>query len=450
MTELIWFRRDLRLLDNPALAASLARGGKVIAAYVHDPEGDGDGSTGSAGRWYLHHSLLDLSGRLAALGIPLACARGDAGDCLLDLATRHQVRAVHFNRINEPGQRQHEARLQARLARAGIETHAQADDLLLPDGSVRKHDGTPYRVFTPFARAARARLDATPPHSIPFPHCPQPAIPADVAAVHELALLDAHSWHHKLGAHWQPGEPAARARLTSFLDRVLADYREQRDMPGVDGTSRLSPALHWGEISPGQIYRALLPILSGHGQAGTLAAAERFLDELLWREFAYDVLNDEPSGESSRPMRRFEPLWSPNLPALRAWQRGETGFNLVDAGLRELWETGWMHNRVRMVAASFLTKQLGVHWREGAAWFRETLVDYDLASNTLGWQWVAGCGVDAAPYYRIFNPDTQAERFDPQATYIQRWLGAGLRPPPIVDLATSRAAALARYRALPA
>ena len=306
-------------------------------------------------------------------------------------------------------------------------------------------------MFTPFWRNARQQLESALP--APGPRLPRGRwagldLPGggDVAS---LGLLDAHPWHRKLHDHWEPGEEAARRQLERFLASGAEVYKSAREFPARAGSSRLSPHLHFGEITPATLVRALAPRLAAaRGEEG--ASLECFLSELGWREFAHHVLWHYPdSAERSMNPRFRDGFWADNDDWLEAWREGRTGIPLVDAGMRELWATGWMHNRVRMLVGSFLTKNLGIHWRFGARWFWDTLVDADLASNTLGWQWVAGCGVDAAPYFRIFNPETQAKRFDPEGVYVRRWLGDDLRPAPIVDLAESRRDALSRYRALP-
>ncbi|HEY5790176.1 MAG TPA: FAD-binding domain-containing protein, partial [Gammaproteobacteria bacterium] len=261
---------------------------------------------------------------------------------------------------------------------------------------------------------------------------------------------DAHRWHAKLAAHWEPGERGAWSRAERFIEAAVARYHEGRDHPAEPLTSRLSAHLHCGEITAAQLYARLQPCLQGGLGAAATRGAARFLDELLWREFAHHVLWHFPhSAQRSLDARYERGVWGDDATLLARWQRGETGMPLVDAGMHELWASGWMHNRVRMVAASYLTKQMGLHWRHGAAWFWDTLVDADLANNSLGWQWVAGCGVDAAPYYRIFNPELQAQKFDPDGRYRARWLPASYRrrpPPPLLDPGAARAAALQRYQ----
>jgi deoxyribodipyrimidine photo-lyase len=449
--SLVWFRRDLRLGDNPALGAALNSGQPVIALFIDHRQGDGEWYHGAASRWYLHHSLLSLQRDLAAIGIPLLCRVGAAALVLSELARERRVSRVYWNRVMEPGLLSRDEAMGRDLARQGIAVERFHDDSLLPPDAATKQDGTPFKVFTPFWRNAQSlllqtglqeRLQTPPQQDLP-------ALPVDPVQVRGLGLLDPHPWHRKLGRHWQPGEAGARDLLSRFLQSI-EHYEAGRDLPSLAATSRLSPALHFGEISVVRVFDTCQTLLVQvtRPQAGN--SLQRFLVEIGWREFARHMLNAFPQSPVRSLDSRFETpgIWEtdPGDRLLQAWQSGNTGIALVDAGMRELWETGWMHNRVRMVAASLLTKNLGVHWHCGARWFWDTLVDADLASNTLGWQWVAGCGTDAAPYFRVFNPDLQARKFDPESVYIRRWLGDDMRPPPLVDLKLSRARALERYQ----
>ncbi|PUB89631.1 MAG: hypothetical protein DBP00_02000 [gamma proteobacterium symbiont of Ctena orbiculata] len=318
---------------------------------------------------------------------------------------------------------------------------------------VSKKDGTPYKVFTPFWRHASDLVQQIGVEQCLFPR-PRPAkdpLSTDSLEVEKLGLLDEHPWHQKLQAYWSPGERSALKMLSRFLQESIDGYDDWRDFPARQGTSRLSAALHFGELSAARIYAVCQGRLAHEAGEGARAGIRSFLAEIGWREFSRHLLHAFPLSPAISLNRRFEHpgAWvqDDNDRQLRAWQRGETGIPLVDAGMHELWESGWMHNRVRMVTASFLTKNLGIHWRQGAAWFWDTLVDADLASNTLGWQWVAGCGADAAPYYRIFNPHLQARKFDSAGEYIHRWLGDCIDPAPLVDLGASRVQALQRYQA---
>ena len=456
MSILVWFRRDLRVQDNPALARAVADARELrqplVAVYVHDPQGTGGRAVGAASRWYLDRSLRSLQDSLSALGIPLHLERGSPILRIGALANRLGGRRVYWNRVLEPEQAALDDALTRALLQAGVPVRTFDDDCLIMPEHLRRADGSPYRVFTPFWRRAYGLLEAGGLHDrLPAkPGAVGEPMPADPTAVDRLGLLDPNAWHRKLGRYWQPGERTALGRWGAFFGDGIQDYDTGRDLPGIPGTSGLSPALHFGELSALRLYAQCAERLAGEADEVARAGIIRFMIELGWREFARHVLHAWPDLPDRSLDRRFDrpDAWEADADGrlLRACQQGETGFSLVDAGMRQLWETGWMHNRVRMVVASFLTKNIGLHWREGARWFWDTLVDADLASNTLGWQWVAGCGTDAAPYYRIFNPETQAQRFDPDYSYRGRWLGEGVRPAPVLDLRSSRERALERYR----
>lgn len=402
MKTLVWFRRDLRLADNPALIAALAGGQPVEAIYIDDAETEGDWPIGSASRWYLHQSLLDLQKSLAAINVPIRYLTGSATQQLPAVARETGASRVVWNRVVEPGQENIDKRIGTALTTAGLSFEIYDDDCLLMPESALKKDGTPYRVFTPFWRQVVERLGAAGVQSRLHPHPAAVAQTFDCnpAEVDRLQLLDGRPWHRKLHAYWQPGEASAHHLLETFLQSKIAAYEEQREIPASVGTSRLSPALHFGEISAARVYSLCQEALLHEPHERARKSLRRFLTELGWREFARHVLHAYPDTPRVSLDRRFERpgAWAldPEGELLRAWQLGRTGMPLVDAGMRELWETGWMHNRVRMIVASFLTKNLGIHWQAGASWFWDTLVDADLASNTLAWQWVAGCGTDAA------------------------------------------------------
>ncbi|MGA1561853.1 MAG: cryptochrome/photolyase family protein [Gammaproteobacteria bacterium] len=455
-TALVWLRRDLRTEDHPALQAAIRSGLPVRAVYIHDPDALAPWQAGGATRWYLHHSLIALQNELAQLGIPVHCMRGDTETALLELIRTHKAECIFWNRVVEPEIEALDAKIRSALDKNSIRHQSFEDDCLLPPEQVRKPDGTPYRVFTPFWKLVSQRLREDLPSLLDAPQACGPAVTADPTQIDALGLLEGYAWYPKLHQHWQPGSAHALKMLDDFLEGPVEHYAEMRDVPGVQGTSRLSTALHFGEISARRIFVHGEPIFQNHPDSSAREGARRFLAEVGWREFARHVLHAFPHSANESLDARFEDAsaWRTLDTAqhdewLDAWKRGETGVDLVDAGMRELWETGWMHNRVRMVVGSYLTKNLGISWHEGARWFWDTLVDADLASNTLGWQWVSGCGTDAAPYYRIFNPDMQAEKFDPDRIYIERWLGNRvLRPNPLIDLKTSRAQALERFQQL--
>ena len=452
---LVWLRRDLRLADQPALHAALSRGGPVIPVYIHAPHEEAPWAPGAASRWWLHHSLQALAGEFDALGATLTLRRGSSLEQLRALARETGAGAVYWNRQYEPAITARDATIKAALREDGLEVHSFAAALLHEPRELATGQGTPYRVFTPYWRAACKRgLERDPlpaPTRIPSPPSPPASDPLEA-----LELLPRIRWDSGLAAAWNPGERAALERLQGFIEDGVGAYTERRERPDTDGTSRLSPHLHFGEISPTQILRALRQA----GHEPTDGPAEPFVRELGWRDFAHHVLYHFPHTPEQPLNPRFEAFpWRESTQDLERWQQGRTGIPVIDAAMRQLWETGWMHNRMRMAVGSFLTRNLRLHWHAGARWFWDTLVDADLAANTLGWQWAGGCGADAAPYFRVFNPQRQGERFDPDAAYIRRFvpelaraparnihqLRPGLAadyPAPMVDLKQSRQAAL--------
>ncbi|WP_100812800.1 MULTISPECIES: deoxyribodipyrimidine photo-lyase [unclassified Microbacterium] len=449
--SLVWFRDDLRVADNPALRAAMERGGPVVALYVLDEVSAGIRPLGGAARWWLHGSLTSLGERLRELGVQLVLRRGTAEDEVRRAVTDASAGAVFWNRRYGGAERSVDSTLKAGLRDNGVIVESFGASLLFEPWTVRTGAGQPYSVFTPFWRACR---------NLPAPRTPMPAPheltgTTDIAsdALEGWALLPTHpDWAAGLRETWVPGEPAARARLREFLRDDLDDYDRARDEPAAGVTSGLSPRLRWGEISPHEVWHATVAdVQGGDGAGGPRAvAAQRFLSEIGWREFAAHVLFHNPDLATVNLRREFDDFPWPRLKptALEAWQRGRTGIALVDAGMKELWHTGIMHNRVSMVTASFLIKNLLIDWRHGEEWFWDTLVDADGASNPFNWQWVAGSGADAAPYFRVFNPELQAKKFDPQGEYIGRWApeyGRGGAPEPIVDLGETRKAALDAY-----
>jgi deoxyribodipyrimidine photo-lyase len=424
---IVWFRQDLRLEDQPALRAAARRGGPIVPVYVWAPEEEGDWPPGAASRFWLHHSLRSLDQDLRRRGSRLILRAGATLQALLDCARQARARTVVYSRRTEPAARLRDDYVARSLKEAGLEVEACDGHLLFPPDAIRTRSGEPYQVFTPFFRACTLHGDPPPPLPVPASLPPPAAWPAGVTLA-SLALEPRPDWAEGLRFAWRPGEGGARARLDAFLAGVARDYPTLRDRPAGEGTSRLSPHLHFGEISPRAVFHGVRRFEEGSAGPG---AGSAFLRELVWREFAAHLLHHFPHTpeEPLRKTYRHFP-WRRDPAALRAWQRGRTGYPLVDAGMRELWTTGFMHNRVRMIVASFLLKDLLITWQEGAAWFWDTLVDADLASNTLGWQWSAGCGADAVPYFRIFNPVVQADRFDPEGEYVARFLPAlrGLPP----------------------
>ncbi|WP_426621804.1 cryptochrome/photolyase family protein [Microbacterium sp. As-52] len=434
--SIVWFRDDLRLADNPALRAAIERGEAVIALYVLDEESPGIRALGGAARWWLHHSLASLDERLRERGGALVLRRGPAERIVREMVTEVGAGAVYWNRRYGGAERAIDSALKASLRAEGLEVASFAGSLLHEPWTVTTGSGTHYSVFTPFWRACLA---------LPAPRAPLPEprtvegpqrTPATEALEDWSLLPTAPDWADGLREIWEPGEPAARRRLRHFLDEDLGHYDRARDEPASGATSRLSPHLRWGEISPFTVWHEAVGVDGAGG----------FLSELGWREFAWHTLYHSPDLASENLRPEFDAFpWPPLDPThLDAWQHGETGVPLVDAGMRELWHTGYMHNRVRMVVASFLVKNLLIDWRRGEEWFWDTLVDADEASNPFNWQWVAGSGADAAPYFRVFNPELQAKKFDPQNLYISRW-AADAPAEPIVDLGDTRKAALAAY-----
>jgi deoxyribodipyrimidine photo-lyase len=419
MPTIIWFRQDLRLGDNPALNFALASGDTPIPVYIHAPGEEAPWAPGGAARWWLHHSLEDLRQSLRARGSELILrSAADSGAELLSLAAETGATCIAWNRRYEPAVMARDARIKSQLRAAGLHCESFNGALLREPWEVQTKTGTPYQVFTPYWRQLLSLADPEPPLPEPV-SLPAPARWPATAALSDLALLPDIPWDGGLAAEWKPGSAPAQALLAEFLDQRIGDYPSLRDRPDIRGTSRLSPYLHAGNISSRQIWHATR---QRHG-ASSGWRESRFLAEVIWREFAHHLLYHFPE-TPEKPLRanfaRF--AWHVDAAHLRAWQHGLTGYPIVDAGMRELWQTGWMHNRVRMIVASFLVKDLLIDWQEGARWFWDTLVDADLASNTLGWQWSAGCGADAAPYFRIFNPVSQGRKFDPDGVYVRHFV----------------------------
>jgi deoxyribodipyrimidine photo-lyase len=419
--EIVWYRQDLRIADHGALHVAAATGRPVIPLFVLDDETPGRWKPGGASRWWLHHSLSQLGDSLARLGSPLILRRGRAAEMVAALAVECGAARILWNRQVEPHWRQAENELSSALAGSGIELAAFPGATLFDAAAIAGRNGMPLRVFTPFWKACLAA--GTPSVPLPAPsrlHAPT-APPASDRLADWRLLPRAPDWTGGLREAWTPGEAGAQQRLLAFFDESLGVYARDRDRPEPSATSRLSPHLHFGEISPRQVWQATT--MRNAVELGLDRGCESFLRELGWREFFAHALIANPLLADTPLQERFARFpWIDNDDLLARWQRGHTGYPIVDAGMRELWHTGWMHNRVRMVVASFLVKHLLIPWQRGEAWFWDTLVDADWASNAGGWQWVAGCGTDAAPYFRIFNPVLQGQRFDPAGDYVRRWL----------------------------
>ncbi|WP_150307181.1 cryptochrome/photolyase family protein [Planctomonas psychrotolerans] len=474
--SIVWFRDDLRIADNPALHAALDRGEPILAVYVLDDVSPGIRPLGGASRWWLHYSLERLAASIGELGGRMILRQGPAGTVIPDVVRETSAGAVFWNRRYGGAEREVDAGIKSWGTDSGLEMASFAASLLFEPWTISNGSGDPFRVFTPFWRACLHE---------PEPRAPLPA-PASMDAFSGTVASDALAdldllptkpdWAGGLRADNDPGERAGAARLEQFASEDLPDYAGDRDQPARYATSRLSPHLRWGEVSPYQVWHR---IQRGRGSSASYdESASKFLAEIGWREFSYSLLYFHPDLASRNLNTRFDGFdWNPTEgDALQAWQSGRTGFPLVDAGMRALWQTGNLHNRVRMVVASFLIKNLRIDWRAGEAWFWDTLVDADAANNGASWQWVAGSGADAAPFFRVFNPVLQSRKFDPTGDYIREFvpelgqlsasdihepwsargdlvdaaLGGGVDayPSPIVDLKTSRRDALAAYDAI--
>ena len=439
MTTLVWFRDDLRLTDHPALAEAALDPDGTVLLFLHDEVGPGVRPLGGAARWWLHGSLAALQGELESRGVPLILRRGAAAEVIPEIVAECGITEVLWNR-RYGDERHGDAALKASLRAAGVAARSFVGGVLHEPGTILTGDGQPYRVYSAFWRACVAAPEPAEPVAEPVRWAPAVAQPSS-EALDDWALRPTDpDWAEGLAARWEPGERSAIEQLERFLDERAAQYAGSRDFPAKPATSELSPHLRWGEISPRTVWHRSV---AAGGDVGT------FLSELGWREFAQHTAFHSGALHERGIDARFDAFpWRSSEESaddLGAWRRGRTGFPLVDAGMRELWETGFMHNRVRMVVASFLTKNLLVDWREGERWFWDTLVDADAASNPFNWQWVAGCGLDAAPYFRIFNPQTQQRRFDPDGRYADRWAPDSLLVPELVDLRASRIRALAAF-----
>ena len=407
-----WFRQDLRLADNPALSAA-AKQGHVLPIFILDDDNAGDYQVTGASRCWLHHSLQSLD---ASLQGQLKIFKGKAETVINKLCQEHPVEAVYWNRCYEPWRIKRDQQIKQQLTEKGISANSFNGSLLWEPWEALKNDGTPYKVFTPFYKNARKagplpREPLYAPKTINFYHGKPPSL-----SLNKLALLPNLNWHHSMMAHWQVGEAAAMQHLKDFIKDGLHNYKEGRNFPARHHYSSLSPHLRWGEISPNQAWHIVQ--LAGDNQD-----AQHFLNEIAWREFSYSQLYHFPELTHKNWQPKFDHFpWSSNQHSFKTWCQGQTGFPIVDAGMRQLWQTGTMHNRVRMIVGSFLVKNLLLDWRLGAGWFWDCLVDADLASNYANWQWVAGCGADAAPYFRIFNPVTQGEKFDPDGHYTRQYV----------------------------
>jgi deoxyribodipyrimidine photo-lyase len=420
--SIVWYRDDLRLSDHPALHAASKTGAPVVCLYVLDEKSQvpGDRPLGGAARWWLAQSLRALQASLRERGATLVLRRGAASAAIAALARETDAEAVFWNSIAQVPRLTTEDQVAAALGEIDVATQAFPGDLLATPHQIRNKENRGLRVFTPFWRRVLALGD--PPQPLPAPEKLNgvPNLASDPLESWQLEPSQP-DWAGGLRESWRPGEASAQARLSAFLADGIAGYSGDRDRPDRDGTSGLSPHLRFGEISPRQVWHAARFAAAEHPRLSP--DIDKFLSELGWREFCRHLLFDLPDLATRNLQPTFDAFpWKQHAEALRAWQRGLTGYPIVDAGMRELWHTGVMHNRVRMVVASFLVKHLLVDWREGEQWFWDTLVDADAGSNPANWQWVAGSGADAAPYFRVFNPILQGEKFDPDGVYVRRWV----------------------------
>lgn len=480
-TAIVWLRRDLRLSDNPALSNALESSDKVLMVYIHAPDEEAPWQPGAASDWWLHHSLVAFARSLHGTSAKLVIRRGDSLQTLRSLAAETGAGSVFWNRLYDPAIVARDRKIRKTLNDEGIEVHSHNGALLREPWEATKDDGSMYRVYTPFSRryfemeSLPETLDA--PEQIPSRH-----LDVETLEVDDLKLLPAVDWDAGFHDHWTPGETAGQQRLQTFLEDAVAHYDEGRNIPAEDGVSLLSPHLHFGELSPRQVWHETV----FHGQrmenegrhrADAVELVKPYLRQLIWRDFAHHILFHQPETDRQPFNDKFSSFeWDHDQALLERWQQGKTGIPLVDAGMRQLWHTGWMHNRVRMLVASVLTKNALNHWLDGAKWFWDTLVDANLANNSMGWQWTAGCGVDAAPYFRIFSPTRQGERFDQHGEYVKQWVPelaslpakyihepwkapdsvlekARIRlgedyPEPMLDLSATRKEALARFKRL--
>lgn len=420
---IVWLRRDLRLQDNSAFAAAFISGRPIVPVYVFDEEGEGNWPEGGASRWWLHHSLTALDASLAERGLRLILRMGAAAIELAKVAKEIGARKLYWNFRYEPAAVKQQRAVEAWANSERLESHGFTSGLLFDPETVRNRQGGPFKVFSAYWRHVSS-LSIPRPVRLPAKALVAPKTWPKSVALAEFALLPKIGWANGWEKKWTPGEAGAQHTWRQFLRRIKS-YDKARDIPAIDGSSRLSAHLHFGEIGPRQIFEAVRQLSRESGVFPVHAGAQKFLAEVGWREFAYSLLHYFPETPEKPFHTAFAKLpWAadPKKAKLRAWQRGQTGYPIVDAGMRELWATGWMPNRVRMIAASFLVKHLLQPWKLGAEWFWDTLVDADLANNTLGWQWIAGCGADASPFFRIFAPVTQAEKFDPKGEYVRRWV----------------------------
>lgn len=418
---IIWFRNDLRLADHAAMRAACATGQAVVPVFILDHEAAGAWRLGGASRWWLHESLCALGKSLEERGSRLILLSGSAAERLVAIAKETGADTVYCTRRYEPWAIAQEQACRARLEKENIALKRFGGALLVEPEAIATKSGEPYKVYTPFWRALSASFAAARPEKAPDAIVAPSNWPKSETLPDWALQPTRPNWAKEFPEYWRPGEAGALERLSAFLDEAAGDYDVSRNRPDLQGTSRLSPHLAHGEISPRLIWYRVKTIQAERINGG--AGLETFIKELVWREFSYHLLFHFPQFPEKPFREEFASFpWRTDDEGLKAWWHGMTGYPIVDAGMRELWSTGWMHNRVRMIVASFLVKDLLIPWQAGERWFWDTLVDADLANNSASWQWVAGSGADAAPYFRIFNPVTQGEKFDPHGCYVRRWV----------------------------
>ena len=416
--NIYWIRQDLRLMDNPALTAAV-NNGPIIPIYILDEESPKEHKLGQSSRLWLHHSLIQLNRKFDN---KLLIAKGNPEDILINICDLEGVNNIFWNRDYEPWSIIRDKQIKQNLSEKNIQVSTFNSSLLWEPWDVKKNDNTPYRVFTPYFR--RGCLNAKTPRR-PI-HKPDNIIYHPINCfkpiqINDLNLQSDYKWKDNIIAQWSIGEDAAQKRLNEFVDNELDGYKEGRNFPTKKNVSRLSPYLHWGEISPNTVWYKVKD--KNDLEVKNHQDTDHFLSEMGWREFSHSLLYYFPELPKKNLQKKFDKFsWNIDETKLKAWQRGKTGYPIVDAGMRELWLTGYMHNRLRMIVGSFLVKNLLLHWNEGEKWFWDCLVDADLANNSAGWQWIAGCGADAAPYFRIFNPITQGLKFDPNGEYVRKYI----------------------------
>lgn len=422
-TSIVWFRHDLRLKDNPALNAVAKQKAHLVPLFIWAPNEEKEWAPGAASKWWLHYSLDSLTSSLKALGYPLIIKEGSSLNVLTEVVKQTKATSVFWNKRFEPHIIERDLYIEKQLRKTGVVIESFNGNLLHEPSCIKNKSGKPFKVFTPFFKHCIAHNKIEEPlQAFRLRSCITLKIKS--TPLKSLNLLPKIPWDKGLRESWKPGETNAQKTLNRFLKRTFSQYSTTRNLPFIEGTSRLSPHLHFGEISPRQIWYTIENSLNKKGiKTSSSWKTSQYVAELYWREFSHHLLFHFPHTASLPLREEFSHFpWNNDQAAFKLWTKGLTGYPIVDAGMRELWHTGWMHNRVRMIVASFLVKDLLIPWQKGAQWFWDTLVDADLAQNTLGWQWTAGCGADAAPYFRIFNPISQGEKFDPDGIYVKKWV----------------------------